>query len=130
MALFMKNLSFVRPLFAAALLVAAPALAADAPKEDAAAAGKLLAALEKSERDAFVADGEAAFQKLTPPQFAAAVAQLGPRLKAGYETLYLGELKQRGYRVTLWKLSFKDGGDDALATLSMKDGKVGGFWIK
>ena len=38
--------------------------------------------------------------------------------------------KGRLAQVTLWKLSFKDGGDDALATLSLKDGKVGGYWIK
>jgi len=130
MPLFMKNLSFVRPLFAAACLAAAPALAADAPKEDAAASSKLLTAVEKADYESFVADGEAAFKRLPKPQFEAAVAQLAPRLKGGYEAIYLGELKQHGYRVTLWKLSFKDGGDDALATLSMKDGKVGGFWIK
>ena len=126
----MMNTSIIRSLFAAALLGAAPVFAAEAPKEDAAASAKLLAALEKTDRDAFVAEGEAAFKQLSQPQFAAAAAQLSPRLKGGYDLSFLGELKQRGYRVTLWKLSFKDGGDDALATLSMKDGKVGGFWVK
>ena len=27
-------------------------------------------------------------------------------------------------------MRFKAGGDDALATLSLKDGKIGGYWIK
>ena len=43
---------------------------------------------------------------------------------------YLGDMRQQGYHVTLWRLRFKDGSDDALATLSMKGDKVGGYWIK
>ena len=31
---------------------------------------------------------------------------------------------------TEWKISFKDGSDDLLATLSVRGGKVGGFWIR
>jgi hypothetical protein len=42
----------------------------------------------------------------------------------------LGDVKQNGDHVTLWKLTFKDGSDDALVTLSAKDGKVGGFFIR
>ena len=62
--------------------------------------------------------------------FDAVSAQLAPRFKAGYTVTYLGDLQQQGFHVTLWKVSFQDGKDDALATLSVKDGKVGGFWIK
>jgi hypothetical protein len=122
--------SILRSCLVAFLFAAVPAFAVEAPKEDAAASAKLLAALKNADREAFVVDGEAAFKQLSQPQFAAAAAQLSPRLKGGYEVAYLGDLKQHGYRVTLWKLSFKDGGDDVLATLSMKDGKVGGFWVK
>jgi hypothetical protein len=43
---------------------------------------------------------------------------------------YLGDLNQGGYQVTLWRIRIKSSSDDLLATLSMKDGKVGGFWIK
>jgi hypothetical protein len=123
-------LPIIRSAFIAVLLAAAPAFAAEAPKKEEAVSSKLLAALEKSDQEAFVADGDAAFKQLPKAQFEAAVVQIAPRLKAGYEMSFLGELKQRGYQVTLWKLSFKNGGDDALATLSVKDGKVGGFWIK
>ncbi|MEH2102821.1 MAG: hypothetical protein V7K76_24360 [Nostoc sp.] len=41
----------------------------------------------------------------------------------------MGNLKQQGYQVYLWKLTFLDGGDDVLARLSLKDGKIGGFWL-
>ena len=56
--------------------------------------------------------------------------QLAPRMKKGYECSYLGDLKQQGFHVLLWKLMFKDGGDDTLAKLALKDGKVAGFWLQ
>lgn len=106
------------------------ARAADPSAEAKAASDKLIAAIAAADHAAFVADGDAAFKGLKKEVFDAVAAQLVPRFRAGYEVAYLGEMKQQGYQVTLWKLSFKDGGDDALATLSMKDGKVGGYWIR
>lgn len=79
---------------------------------------------------AFVADGNTAFQELKKERFEAVVSQLGAKLKAGYDLGYLGDLNQQGFQVTLWRIRFKSGGDDLLATLSIKDGRVGGFWIK
>ncbi len=93
-------------------------------------ADKLIKALVHDDYASFVADGDAAFKGLTKEQFEGAVKQLSARLKSGYEVTWLGELKQKGFTVSLWKLTFKDGGDDLLGTLSLKDGKVGGFWIK
>ena len=117
---------------AAAMLVGSSVgvFAVDAPKEDAALTAKLVAAIVKSDYEAFVSDGEAPFRQLKKEQFEVVSAQLAPKLKAGHEISYLGELNQKGFRVTLWKLSFKDGSDDALATLSVKAGKVGGFFIR
>ena len=93
-------------------------------------ASKLITAIEKSDYETFVADGEAPFKQLKKEQFQAVAANVAPKLQAGHEVSYLGDLKQKGYRVTLWKISFKDGSDDMLATLGVKDGKVGGFWIR
>jgi hypothetical protein len=117
---------------AATLLVGGSAIlsAAESPKEDASMVTKLVTTIVKSDYEGFVSNGDAPFKQITKDQFAAASSQLAPKLKAGHEISYLGELKQNGYRVTLWKVSFKDGSDDALATLSMKDGKVGGFYIR
>lgn len=66
---------------------------------------------------------------LTKDNFEGVVKQLGPRLKAGYEPSYLGVLDQHGYKVYLWKLVFKDKGDDMLSQLSIKEDKVGGFFL-
>ena len=104
--------------------------AADALKEDTGLVSKLIGALEKSDYEAFVADGEVPFKQLKREQFEAVAAKVGPKLQGGHDLTYLGELKQKGYRVTLWRVSFTDGSDDALATLSIKDGKVGGFFIR
>jgi hypothetical protein len=66
---------------------------------------------------------------LTKQMFTAASQQIASRTKQGYEAQYLGGLFQRGYKVHLWRLRFKDNGDDILATMSVKDGQVGGFYF-
>jgi hypothetical protein len=113
-----------------AALLAAPAHGAEPRKEDAGFSAKLLGAVANDDYADFVADGTTEFQGLTKDKFDAVSAQLAPKFKAAHTVTFLGELNQHGFRVTLWKISFADGGDDALATLSVKDGKVGGFWIR
>jgi hypothetical protein len=76
-----------------------------------------------------VADGTDAFHGITKGQFNSVASELAPKLKAAH-VMFLGELSQHGYRVTLWKLSFADESDDALATLIVKDGTIGGYRIK
>ena len=92
---------------------------------------KLLKATEANDYDSFVSDGNPAFKaKITKQMLDSVSAQLSPRMKKGYQCLYLGELSQQGCRVLLWKLVFKDGGDDTLAKLFLKDGKVSGFLLQ
>ena len=55
---------------------------------------------------------------------------LGPRLKQGYTVVGMGTLRKEGALVYLWKLEFKDAGDDVLVTMAMKDGKVAGFYLR
>lgn len=125
------NTKIPRSLIIAATLFASAAIvnAMDAPKEDRAFSEKIITAIQMSDYDSFISDGDSAFKKLKKERFDSVATQLAPRFKDGYEITYLGDLKQHGFHVTLWKLSFKDGKDDALATLSVKEGKVGGFWI-
>ena len=90
----------------------------------------LMAATVSNDYDGFIAECDAAMKaSLTKSMLEGVSKQLEPRAKQGYDSEYLGELNQRGYKVHLWRLRFKDGGDDALATLSVKDGKAGGFYI-
>jgi hypothetical protein len=114
----------------AALVLACSVFATDASSGSQAEATKLLSAIAFDDFAAFVADGNSAFQGLNKDQFEAVVSQLSSKLKNGYDIAYLGDLNQQGYQVTLWRIRFKSRGDDLIAALSMKDGKVGGFWIK
>jgi hypothetical protein len=119
--------------FAAAMLVGGPPIlsAAEPSKEDAALAARLITAIEKSDYETFVADADAPVKKaLKREQFASTAGHYAAQFKAGYDVSYLGDLKQFGCQVTLWKISFKDHSDDALVTLSLKGGLVAGFWIK
>ena len=43
-----------------------------------------------------------------------------PRLEKGYDLAYMGELRKGGFKTYVWKIAFRDGGDDVLATLSVK----------
>lgn len=92
---------------------------------------QMLAALQSGSVDQFVAEGDAAFKAaMTKPMLEHVSGRLAPRLAKGYTSTYLGRLSQQGFAVHLWKLEFKDGGDDVLVTMSVKDGKVGGFWLR
>jgi hypothetical protein len=128
----MKNTSLRSILFAVAMLLAgsASAVAGEVPEADQALAAKLITALVNADYDSFLADGEATFKAMKPDQFAAVAAKLSPVLKTGYAVTYLGSLNQRGYQVSLWKISLKAGGDDLMASLSLRNGKVGGFFIR
>ncbi len=123
-----------RPLFPlaglAVLLLVAPSPApGETPKADPAAQkafDKLLDAIQAKDREAFVADATDAVKRETTPEAMDALDKhVGSRLKGGYEAAFLGQLKKGTIRVHLWKLAFKDGGDDLVALMALTDGKVG-----
>jgi|GEM_PF-681365 len=93
---------------------------------------KLLKAVEANDYESFAADITDAFKSgLTKQMFEGVSNQASPRLKMGYTCLFLGELNQQGCQVYLWKLVFKDGGNDGFAKLVvLKDGKVAGFLLQ
>jgi hypothetical protein len=91
----------------------------------------MLAATQANSLPEFVASGDAAFRAgMTKPMLDSVNRQLGPRLKQGYTASFLGMLNQEGYTVYLWRLEFKDGRGDVLVTMAVRDGKVGGFWLR
>jgi hypothetical protein len=91
---------------------------------------KMLTALAENDYDGFVADTSADYKATLTTKIVAGISeQLAPRMKKGYDVIFLTELKQRGRKAYLWKLTFKDGGDDLTVKVWLKDGKVtGSFW--
>jgi len=56
---------------------------------------------------------------------------LAPRLAKGYAAISMGVLKCRGYQIYLWKLEYKDGGDDDLAYgIVTMDGRFRNFGVR
>ena len=118
-------------LFVVCLSGLASAVLGQAPPQVEATMKKMLVATQENSYEDFVADGDSTFKGgMTRQMLDGVNQQLGPRLKAGYTVSYLGKLNQHGFAVHLWRLEFKDGKDDLLATMSVKDGKVGGFWLR
>jgi hypothetical protein len=112
-------------------LSATTCFAAETVEPGRAVLDKLLKATEANDYDNFVADGTDVFKAgMTKQKLDSVSALLSPRMKKGYQCSYLGELSQQGCRVLVWKLVFKDGGDDTLVKLVLKDGKVAGFWLQ
>lgn len=91
---------------------------------------KMMSLVENNYK-AYVENSTADFSKITPQHFEKANVKWGSRLKKGYEATYLNVLKQDGYSVYLWKVSFKDGLDDSLVRVVMDhNGRIAGLWFQ
>ena len=118
-------------LIAAAAVVTTVSAFAEPDQATQALFKNLMAATVSNNYDAFIAESDATLKAALSKRMLERVSrELEPRARQGYEAQYLGELNRKGYRVHLWRLKFKDGGDDALATLSVKDGKAGNFLLQ
>lgn len=90
----------------------------------------VLAAAQASDYDQFVSVADDGFRRvITPTAFDSISRILSPRMQGGFTPTYLGEFRQKGGQVSLWRLAFADGGDDRLARLSMSGARVSGFLI-
>ena len=93
--------------------------------------GVLLSAIETDDyQSAVMTLNDAMKNSFTKPLFVRMVARFSPRLKQGYEAIYLGDLKKKRFTVHLWKLSFQDQGDDVLVEVSIIENKVDGFHLR
>lgn len=109
----------------------AQAETAEAPQSVEMTMKKMMSAIEADSLADFVSSGDAAFQAgMTKELFDTVNRTVAPRLKQGYTTTFLTRQQQQGFDVYLWKMAFKDGKDDALVTMAVKEGKVGGFWLR
>ncbi len=90
----------------------------------------LLTAIATNNYDAFTVNATPSLKNIiTQETFRQASAGLSPRLKKGYELQYLGSFKNHGVETFLWKIIYKDGGDDMLAELELQNDKIAFFWF-
>ena len=133
-----------KPLTAIVLLLAAvcPALGQSIKTPDELLKG-FLAAVQANSYEGMVAPlvaegGEIAAALEEPEQKTANMLSLeklnralAPRLAKGYAAVSMGMLKYRGYQIHLWKLQYKDGGDDDLAYgIVTMDGRFRSFGVR
>ncbi len=90
----------------------------------------MIEAVKAESYEAFLADGDANLKKqLSRQQFEGMCGLYTKPLKKGYTLEYLGQLRQRGFAVYLWKVTATGATEDALVRLAVKDGKVGGIGV-
>jgi hypothetical protein len=91
----------------------------------------MLDAIQSKSYDRFVANGDARFRSgFTQKMFEELSTRLGPRMQQGYSISFLTTLHQQDYVVYVWKLAFKDGKDDYLVTMFIKNANVSGFMTR
>jgi len=91
----------------------------------------MLDSVQANDYHHFMIDTDDAFKAaMTKEALQSVSTQLAPRLQKGYTLTFLGELSQQSCQVSLWKVTYKDGSDDTLAKLAMKDGRIAGFWLQ
>ena len=90
----------------------------------------LLAATVADNFEQFISVGDDNFKRgLKPDVFHHVSRGLAPRIQKGFAPTFLGELRQNGYMVSLWRLRFDDGGDDLLFRMAVAGGKVIGALV-
>jgi uncharacterized membrane-anchored protein YitT (DUF2179 family) len=104
---------------------------AQSPQQTETVVKSMLGAIQAGSLTDFVAPGDQSVKSAMTQQMLDSMNQLlGPRLKQGYTAVGIGSLRKEGAVVYLWKLEFKDEGDDVLVTIAIKEGKVAGFYIR
>ena len=92
---------------------------------------EMLMLTEKMDSNEKFAGDEAVVAKDAYPktQFEKDSHLLKERLKAGYEYNLLGKLNEKGNAVYLYRIHPKDGGDDILCRMSVKNNKIVGVFF-
>ena len=116
---------------ALALWAALPTHAREVEKPERGILRDVLDAVETNDHDALVKDGTPQVKAgFTKQVLQALSGQLAPHMERGYVLTYLGELRQQGCEVHLWRLTYRDGHDDTLVKLVLKDGKIAGLSLQ
>jgi hypothetical protein len=92
---------------------------------------RMIEAAKVQSYDGFLADADAHLKsQLTRQQFENISGRYVVPLRKGYRLEYLGQLRQQGNIVVLWKIAIVGSQDETLLKLLLKDGKVDGFLIQ
>lgn len=90
----------------------------------------LVAALQSGKYQSLIEQGDKEFKatvKDTP--FDAITEVYGGRLRGGFTASYFGDMKKSGGRFYFWKLVFKDGSDDIIVQIGVKNDKLNNFFL-
>lgn len=91
----------------------------------------MLGAVQSGLYGSFVSAGSDEFKaSYTQESFNVLREQNAIRLEQGFEATYLTSINSKGFVVFLWKLTYNDGSDDSLLSLSVQNGFVVGFRIQ
>jgi hypothetical protein len=114
-----------------ALIGAKPALAApSSPTGTEAVLVKMIEAVKAQSYDDFLTHANARLKsQLSRQQFEGICGLYTTPLRKGYKLEFLGQLRQQGTIVLLWKINVADSQDDTLIRMVMKEGKVEGFSV-
>ncbi len=119
-------------IFLTLIVASLEAIAEEAPKDEAFILVTLLEATQSNDLIKFesVCD-EVVKTVMTTETLKQVSEQLSPLMKDGYNKVYMGVLNRGMINTYYWKLDFdKESTPDMLAELSIKDGRVTGFFIR
>jgi len=106
------------------------AAAPSAPPGTEAILVKMIEAVKAQSYDDFLVNADSKLKSgLSRQQFEGICGLYTAPLRKGYRLEYLGQLRQRGTVVLLWKITVVDSPDETLLRMVMKDGKVDGFSV-
>ena len=91
---------------------------------------RLIKAICDRDYEAFISQGTLEHRATKKTEFVRGVTRYRSRLLSGYDLTYLTSLRQNGNANHVWKLSPKDGSDDVIVRLILKDGVVHVFTIQ
>jgi hypothetical protein len=92
---------------------------------------KMIEAVKAQSYDDFLTDADDHLKSnLSRQQFEGICGLYTAPLRKGYRLEYLGQLRQQGTYVYLWKITIVGGQDETLLRLVTKDGKAYGFTVQ
>ena len=90
-----------------------------------------IGAIASNDYEKFLEHTDSKFrQAISTEQFEALTQSQSSRFEGGYQSEYLGALKQQGFKVHLWKVVPSNSESDSLVKMVMRENEIAGFWIE